>query len=124
MPDDNTTPDAIVTEDATEAAAARDDAFDDETPAADEAPAATEAVEPDAAGRPQNVPSSGATPDDLPTSGELDAGPTDALTRETTEGAGADTQVADRERVSEAEPVDEATVDARAPLADDTAVHV
>ncbi|MBW3621575.1 MAG: transcription termination/antitermination protein NusG [Actinobacteria bacterium] len=46
------------------------------------------------------------------------------MTRETTEGAGADTQVADRERVSEAEPVDEATVEARAPLADDTAVHV
>ena len=130
MPDDNTTPDstapadgpdapdtAIVTESLADAEAdAAPDDFAEDVP--------TEAIEPDASGRPQNVPSSGATPEDLPTSGELDAGPTDALTRETAEGAGADTQVEDRERVSETEPVDEATIDARAPIADDSSMHV
>lgn len=65
---------------------------------------------------PQDVadrePASGATPEDLPTSGELDAAPTDAIVRETAEGAAADTQIHDRTRPSTDEPVPVGTVHA------------
>ena len=72
---------------------------------------------------PHEEPASEATREDLPTSGELDAGPADAVTREAAEGAPADTQVAERERISEVEP-DTATVATDAPIADADAVHV
>ena len=62
---------------------------------------------PDAA--PDETPSSGATPEDMPTSGELDDGPADAMVRETTEGTAADSQTADRPRPSTDEPVDQGT---------------
>ncbi|MDX1621183.1 MAG: transcription termination/antitermination protein NusG, partial [Nitriliruptorales bacterium] len=58
---------------------------------------------------PDREPASTPTREDMPTSGELDAGPMDAVVRETTEGAAADTQIADRTRPSTDEPVPQGT---------------
>lgn len=72
---------------------------------------------------PDEEPASAPSREDMPTSGELDAGPVDAFAREATEGAPADTQVADRTRPSTDEPVDQGTV--TAPVQDpQDAVHL
>jgi transcriptional antiterminator NusG len=112
VPDDTTTPDEMPD------AAPRDEDVpaDTERDAADDAERTPEA---DVTGE---TPASGAEPDDLPTSGELDAGPFDATVREVAEGAAADTQLQDRARPSVDEP--DETGDVSAPIADPDAAHI